>query len=230
VLEPSPEAPQPLALNNGYTGPIQIKVEGVNLCGEGGFSQAFDANVIDVVAAPSKPSGSDSVNLNKIDQTEFTTMQVQGADSYAWSMVPENAGTLSGTGLTGTAVWSKAYKGVVSISATAVNTCGPGVASEPKEVNLYAPVGISENNGMGIEIFPNPTSGKFSLDITSGSLAKVSITIYNVLGNAVYTEKDVHLSGKLHKTIDISTLPKGIYHLKVEGEGTSVVKRIVIEK
>ncbi len=219
-----------LALATSYTGPLQIMVKGLNTCGEGEFSQTLDVNAIDVVAAPGKPVGADSVNLNKVEQTLFTITDVTGADSYAWSLNPENAGTLSGTGLTGTAVWSKSYKGVVSITAKAVNTCGQSLGSDPKEVTIYAPIGISENNGMGIEIFPNPNSGKFNLDITAGSLAKVNITIYNVLGNAVYTENDIHLNGKLHKTIDISALPKGIYHLKAEGEGTSVVKRIVIEK
>jgi PKD repeat protein len=219
-----------LALTSGYIDPFQIKVKGLNVCGEGEFSEAFNVSIIDIAAAPEKPEGADSVNLNKIDQTDFTLVEVPGAESYAWSITPEEAGTLSGTGLTGTAVWSKSYKGVVSITAKTVNTCGQSIASEPKEVTLYAPVGMNENNGMGIEVFPNPTSGKFNLDITSGSLAKISIKIYNVLGNIVFVENDVQLNGKLHKTIDISTLPKGIYHLKVEGDNTSVIKRIVIEK
>lgn len=219
-----------LTLAAGYTEPFQIKVKGLNVCGEGEYSEAYDVNIIDIAATPARPEGVDSVNLNKIDQTEFTIAEVSGADSYAWSMTPEDAGTLTGTGLTGTAVWSKSYKGVVSIIAKSVNTCGESVASEPKEVTLYAPVGMNENNSMGIEVFPNPTSGKFNLDITSGFVTKININIYNVLGNIVYTENNVQLNGNLHKTIDISTLPKGIYHLKVEGENSSVIKRIVIEK
>lgn len=219
-----------LTMTAGYNSPFQIKVKGLNTCGEGEFSELLDINVIDVAAAPVKPVGADSVNLNKVEQTDFTITEVAGADSYAWSITPEDAGTFTGTGLTGTAIWSKSFKGTASITVKAVNTCGQSIASDPKEVILYAPVGISEHNGMGIEIFPNPNSGKFNLDITSGSPEKVNITIINVLGNTVFTEMDVQFSGKLHKTIDISSLSKGIYHLKVEGDGTSVVKRIVIEK
>lgn len=219
-----------LAMTAGFTGTFQVKVEGVNTCGEGGFSEGLDVTVIEILGAPAKPAGVDSVNLNKVAQSEFTTTEVAGADSYTWSLDPENAGTLTGTGLTATADWNKNYRGAVAVKVKSVNMCGTSVASDPKEVILHAPVGMSELNGMGLEIFPNPNSGKFTLDITSAGVARVNILIYNTLGTVVYSEKEVDLNGKLHKTIDISTLPKGIYHLKVEGDNTSVVKRVVIEK
>lgn len=95
---------------------------------------------------------------------------------------------------------------------------------------LFNETGMPNLPGKSIEVFPNPINGKFNLDITDRSIAKINIKIYNVLGNIVFVEYDFQLNGKLHKTIDISTLPKGIYHLKVESDNISVIKRIVIEK
>ncbi|MDD4602894.1 MAG: C25 family cysteine peptidase [Bacteroidales bacterium] len=219
-----------LNLTTGFTGAFKVMVKGINECGEGAFSEGFDVNVIELTAAPSKPVGVDSVDVNKIAQSEFTITEVPGADSYSWTLIPIEAGTISGIGTTGTAIWATEYKGVANITTKAINICGESIASDPKKITVYSTVGIRENKGLGIEIFPNPNSGKFKLDITSNSLSKINIFIYNVLGSVVYNENDVRLSSKLLKTIDISALPNGIYHLKIEGEDTSVVKRIIIEK
>ena len=112
----------------------------------------------------------------------------------------------------------------------ASNTCGESLASEEKTVTLYAPVGIDEKSGLAIRVFPNPNNGLFTLDITSSIVSEVNITVYNVLGNVVHTETNVGLNGKLHKTIDLSGLAKGVYRLKVEGNGISNSTSVVIGK
>jgi hypothetical protein len=43
-------------------------------------------------------------------------------------------------------------------------------------------------------------------------------------------ENGVKIAGKITKNIDLSTLSKGIYNLKVAGENGSVVKKFVIQK
>jgi hypothetical protein len=40
----------------------------------------------------------------------------------------------------------------------------------------------------------------------------------------------VAISGKVFRTIDLSALPRGIYHLKVEGARGTAIQKIVIEK
>jgi hypothetical protein len=54
--------------------------------------------------------------------------------------------------------------------------------------------------------------------------------IYNYTGVEVYAENDVKLTGKITKNVDLSSLSKGLYHLKVTGENGSAVKKFVIEK
>jgi hypothetical protein len=40
----------------------------------------------------------------------------------------------------------------------------------------------------------------------------------------------VTATNKMTRVIDLSTLPNGIYHLKVEGDSKSVVKKVVIDR
>ncbi len=219
-----------LSLTPGFTGTFSIKVQAVNDCGNGVFSELLPITVIDAPTAPLKPEGVDSVNLNKITQTDFTTIEVPGATSYAWSMTPETAGTVSGTALTGTALWNISYRGMVSLKVKAANECGESLSSGEKTVTLYSTIGMGENSGLGIKIFPNPNNGQFNLEITSGIVSRINITICNVLGNTVYSESAVNFNGKLHKNIDLSGLAKGVYRLKVEGDGISNSMSVVIGK
>ena len=219
-----------LALSAGYTGTFNVTVQGVNDCGNGVFSEVLPVTVIEAPGSPVKPTGVESVDVNKIAQSEFSTTEIQGSISYAWELSPVSAGSVTGSGLTGTVVWNSTYRGQAAIKVRAVNTCGESIASEEKTVNIFSSLGLAENNGLGIAIYPNPNNGKFSLDITSNVILQVNITLYDVLGNVVYTETGVKFNNKLHKNISVSNLAKGIYQLKVEGDGISNTLSVVIGK
>ncbi len=219
-----------LSLAPGFTGTFAISVQGVNDCSNGVFSEELPVTVIEAPAAPVKPSGPDSLDVNKVIQSDFTTTEVAGAISYGWDISPATAGTITGSGLTATALWNNTYRGAVSLKVKAINTCGESVASEEKTLNIYSSLGLAENNGLGITIFPNPSDGKFSLDIISGVSSVINLTVYSPLGIVVYAEQDVKLSGKLQKTLDLSNLAKGVYLLKAERNGILSTISIVIDK
>lgn len=222
------EATGTLELIAGYTGPLTIKVKGVGLCGSGDYSEELSVMVIQAPEAPAKPSGADSVNLNKGQQTELTIDEVAGATSYMWVVEPAAAGTISGTGLTVTANWTPTYRGMANITVIAANECGESVASEAKQIKLYAPVGIGENEGARLEVIPNPNRGRFTLDILTGFSTSVNLTMVNPLGQIVYREQDIRVNGNVKKVLNLSNLSKGVYLLKVEGKGVSASINVVI--
>ncbi|HYV92386.1 MAG TPA: T9SS type A sorting domain-containing protein [Chitinophagales bacterium] len=80
--------------------------------------------------------------------------------------------------------------------------------------------GISNvSNNKIISIFPNPATNLLSIDLSSFSNSKVSVQISDVQGKIVKIEKAIDASATT--TIDIATLPKGNYLLKVtSGTGT----------
>ena len=90
------------------------------------------------------------------------------------------------------------------------------------EVSLYAHqkyVGIKETNRSATYIYPNPASDKINIVFNGEYPAKANI--YNILGVQL---KETTLT-KGNNPIDIKTLPKGIYFIKIEGNAFKFVKQ-----
>jgi PKD repeat protein len=219
-----------LDVSSTFGGTISVFVVGVNDCGEGSYSPAFDVTVTNPVAAPAKPTGIDSVNIANVPSSDFTTAGVASIVMYEWSLSPVEAGTISGTGMTGTVTWSNQFRGPQAIvSVKGVDDCGPGLPSENKVVIVKNTLGVQFGSEAGIDIYPNPTSGKFSIEFR-GTDAEVNIRIVNEIGTAVYSASKVKVSGNYKQNLDLSSLPAGVYFLKVETASGTLVRKLVIRK
>ncbi len=64
-----------------------------------------------------------------------------------------------------------------------------------------------------ITIYPNPTDGRISVEITgSGSLEESAITVYGIMGNMVYNDSEIDVENE----IDLTTCPDGMYILVIK--------------
>jgi hypothetical protein len=79
-----------------------------------------------------------------------------------------------------------------------------------------------------VSIFPNPSSGHFN--ITSGKVftsEKVSIDIYNIFGEEIYSSFVYPINGAITLSIDNISPAKGIYSVLLKSGKTKILKRIV---
>lgn len=88
-----------------------------------------------LTTAPQQPAG--AVELCSATQSQYTTTALSGATTYAWSVSPSNAGTITGTGLTGTFTGSNTYTGAYAVTVRGVNACGQSPASQALSATLY---------------------------------------------------------------------------------------------
>lgn len=78
-----------------------------------------------------------------------------------------------------------------------------------------------------VSIYPNPSTGKFTVELSNLSSTNVSIKVYNYAGSVVTEYKD---SQSTSYQIDLSELAAGIYFVNVTIDNKSVSKKIVISK
>jgi hypothetical protein len=86
-------------------------------------------------------------------------------------------------------------------------------------------LGVSENSfASSIIVFPNPSNGKFTVNLNSLSEENIELSVFNVLGKMVYTTK---LNDQTN-TLDLSFLQSGIYEGVFKSEGDLVTKKLVV--
>lgn len=96
-------------------------------------------------------------------------------------------------------------------------------AFEFDQVATSIPKIDNKGDDFKFQIYPNPTAGKFSIDLRDNS-ESLQIEIYNSVGKLVYTKKHTK-QNKIE--IDITSLPKGVYLIKLNSGISSVTKQIL---
>ncbi len=84
------------------------------------------------------------------------------------------------------------------------------------------------HNNSNIVVFPNPGQGQFNLEINKiENKKKIFITVYDILGKAVYSEKISNPVVSVKKVIDLSHFSSGMYILKVQMDDEVFSKKMI---
>ena len=189
-----------------------------------GFMTASDSLLIVVnplAGIPSMPIGPDTIDLNTIIFTEYTTTATIAASSYIWELTPASAGTISGIDTIGTVTWNPTYLGTATIKVKAVNTCGESSWSTEKHTFVDNTTGIPSYGSLHIDLYPNPNNGIFSIR----SSEKISrVMIFEQLGKPI---AEIEQPDMLF-VYDYSHLPVGVYIVHIVSTTKIVVKKIII--
>jgi hypothetical protein len=78
----------------------------------------------------------------------------------------------------------------------------------------YSSIEEKEVNENSLIVYPNPSSGSFTIKLNSSNGNKVNYTITDILGKSIFTQNNISTNKDVN-TIDINnlTLPSGIYFL-----------------
>ncbi|MBI3501252.1 MAG: T9SS type A sorting domain-containing protein [Bacteroidetes bacterium] len=89
-------------------------------------------------------------------------------------------------------------------------------------------IGVSEvrSSEFGVEVYPNPSSGMFTLEVGGQTTDARQVEIYNVYGERVYSASVI---GRQSSVIRLDA-PSGIYFLQMSTEQGTVNKKIIINK
>lgn len=80
-----------------------------------------------------------------------------------------------------------------------------------------------------LKFSPNPGNGRFNLSFSLSEKKKVTINIYDIHGNVVYTETLKGFQGEYNKEIDISAQESGTFFLQIVQGLYDVIKKIIIQ-
>jgi hypothetical protein len=171
----------------------------------------------DTAVVTNKPLPVADFSVSTVGLAAIFTNNSTGGTSYFWDF--GDGGT--STEFSPSHVYSSAA--TYSATLTVTNECGSQTFG-PLPVNVIN-ASVEENAAVSISLFPNPTSGMFTLSLGTSVSEDMVVTISDITGKVV-------LNGQIPSdtkqiTLDASALSSGIYSVKISGGKFSRVLRLV---
>ena len=79
-----------------------------------------------------------------------------------------------------------------------------------------------------VKIYPNPTSGKFNLDIFLNEPQNLQLRIFNILGQNIFAEEYKYIFDSA-KHFNLSLYVSGIYDLQLISKEGIINKKLIIK-
>ena len=116
--------------------------------------------------------------------------------------------------------------GILKVSSS--NSCGSTSAQRTKSVTrcldpMAMNNGSESNSTIFSNIYPNPASSEFTIDVTSEVDQVVTVEVYDVLGNLVISEKHQIVNGTNTMKTNIGQFENGMYFVRLLGVDSSVI-------
>lgn len=85
----------------------------------------------------------------------------------------------------------------------------------------------TDNEEKKIEVYPNPSSGIVNLSLIGFKGKKTELQVVNVIGSVIYRAvlSDDETS---RKVIDLTKEASGLYYLKIQTDGYSEIRKVII--
>ncbi|MBQ1730921.1 MAG: T9SS type A sorting domain-containing protein, partial [Bacteroidales bacterium] len=142
--------------------------------------------------------------------------------SASWLTVSPASGSNNGTITAVAAANTSTQQRTATITVS-----GSGITRTINVTQAGAPTAIDEEVAEGISVYPNPTSGMFTIGL--GSIeGKVTCQIVNVRG-AVIETKDVNAADGSEVIFD-TNVAAGVYFVRIISGDSVWTERVVIEK
>jgi PKD repeat protein len=181
-----------------------------------GFDSHTETSFVVVNGVPS-PSFSQNANFNVVTFTNTST----NATSYSWNFGDGNTSTEANP------THTYATGGQYEVTLTATNQCG--FQSTTIEITVQAN-NVEDIPGISrFDVFPNPNSGRFTLVMEGAPQNELELSLTNVLGQRLHSEKADFRSGQLTRDFSFSQLSAGMYILQVKSGEKAMFRKLVIE-
>lgn len=195
-----------------FLGTVDLQVAGINYCGIGVYSNPLtitrylpDVSVMlpAYVALPEPPF-------------ELTGGTPDG-------------GEYSGPGVTN-GWFDPATAGMgphtITYTYTDLNMC---TNSATDVITVTEFIGIIENlQDNEVRLFPNPGNGNFVLQVNVKTENNFDVKIYNTINEIVFSEENIPLGIGIEKKFNLD-LSEGVYFVKISGNKSEFVKKIVVQ-
>lgn len=153
------------------------------------------------------------------DTTKIYNMVLPGSDTECYS-VEFYTSTGYGWAIGDTPHGLEIFSGDTAIFSQSVNNFG-SVLAIPSAFKTNGTLDNPTHEMTGLTLFPNPTTGVLNVN----TIEPVNISIFDMTGKVVHKAENISNDG----SVNLSSLQKGMYIVRVAGESFQQTERIIIK-
>lgn len=183
--------------------------------------------IIELSAGPTTSSITGAINTGEFSLENYSVLYHMGS-IYNWFIV---GGFQTSGGQTNSisVQWNSVGEGQVFV--VEIDNMGCSGDTVTLNVNIGS-TNIQYNKliHQNVNIYPNPNIGKLTLEMEIPKTQILQLSIINVLGQAIFSEKLTNARGKFIKRINLIDQPTGIYNLQILTDNNHIInKKIIIQ-
>jgi len=167
-----------------------------------------------------------TATINDLPATPTISSSTTASGVTLTSSAPTgNQWYFNGTAITGAtaptySLSGRGVNGAYTVITTSAAGCASAMsASQSITLATSAPAWLTQ-----VQVHPNPTTGRFTLELPATVSRPAQVRVLNALGQAVYAQS----ASTSTLQLDLTHLARGVYAVQVQFENEPVVKRIVL--
>ena len=231
-----PGSPDMYRNNNGnnypyeLSGLVSVKHSSATSNPTGYYYYFYDWELMDVTCESERVSA--NILVNPLPQSDFNFVIDSGivtftnistdAESFNWDF--DDGETSSDED----PIHIYSQTGDYTVSLTTTNSCGSNTISYTFSITI-TDIDIIDRNTSFLDIFPNPNNGNFMVQFESSDIGQITIELYGLLGQKIYSELVNNFNGLYKHELNLSNNSAGIYYLKVKTDKANYIKKIVVK-
>jgi PKD repeat protein len=168
-----------------------------------------------------QPSVQVSASTLIINPGETVTLNARGASLFSWQASSGNLSTTLGPQVVANPQETTTY----TVTGGGLDLCRTEASVTIVVRGTVSTPPFSEDQAL--QIFPNPSAGKYAITLNNNKTGTVKIELYNTIGNQVLALQDVKSSADYEKLLNITALPKGVYVVAFTINNETIWRKIV---
>ncbi len=190
-------------------------------------SQSASASVnVTVNALPANAgniTGPSSVNQGASGIT-YSVPVINNATNYIWSF-PQGVNIVSGNNTNSIVVdfSTGSTSGIITVYGN--NSCGYGVISPVFPITVLTD--IDEVPEFYFNLYPNPTNGIVTVEMSSIPNERLTLKVYNIVGELLF---EAALNNEKRQSFHLNNFANGLYYVNIMGNKFHKIEKLIIQK
>ena len=152
----------------------------------------------------------------------FSSSSSGTIDTYSWDF-----GDGVGTSTDESPIYVYGSQGTYVVTLTVTGPCGTDVYTDTMVASV---VGIDENSlSQSIELFPNPNTGEFTINLNLDQQVAVSAVILDAQGRVVWNRAIENVNGSVSQSVNLGSDASGVYFLRITADNETAVRKVIVE-